>query len=67
MLIEKPLFTTAGPFDAFIHDLDTLGYFCGKLEASDGKPALINMILTGQEILEPNEFSSQASGNSGAE
>ncbi|MDX1924068.1 MAG: GNAT family N-acetyltransferase [Rickettsiaceae bacterium] len=48
------------PIDAFIHDLDTLGYFCGKLEASDGKPALINMILRGQEILEPNEFSSQA-------
>jgi RimJ/RimL family protein N-acetyltransferase len=48
------------PIDAFIHDLDTLRYFCGKLEANDGKPALINMILTGQEILEPNEFSSQA-------
>ena len=48
------------PIDAFIHDLNTLRYFCGKLEASDGKPALINMILRGQEILEPNEFSSQA-------
>jgi predicted nucleotidyltransferase len=48
------------PIDAFIHDLDTLRYFCGKLEASDGKPALIHMILTGQEILEPNEFSAQA-------
>jgi aminoglycoside 6'-N-acetyltransferase len=48
------------PIDAFIHDLDTLRYFCGRLEASDGKPALINMILRGQEILEPNEFSSQA-------
>lgn len=48
------------PIDAFIHDLDILRYFCGKLEASDGKPALINMILRGQEILEPNEFSSQA-------
>lgn len=48
------------PIDAFIHDLDTLRYFCGKLEASDGKPALINMILTGREILEPNEFSSEA-------
>jgi aminoglycoside 6'-N-acetyltransferase len=48
------------PIDAFIHDLETLRYFCGKLEASDGKPALINMILTGREILEPNEFSSEA-------
>lgn len=48
------------PIDAFIHDLSTLRYFCGKLEASDGKPALINMILTDREILEPNEFSSQA-------
>ena len=47
------------PIDAFIHDLDTLRYFCGKLEASDGKPALINMILRGREILEPNECSSQ--------
>lgn len=48
------------PIDAFIHDLDTLRYFCGKLEASDGKPALINMILTGREILEPHECSSEA-------
>jgi hypothetical protein len=42
------------PIDAFIHDLDTLKYFCRKLEASDGKPALINMILQGKEILEQN-------------
>ena len=28
--------------------------------AIDGKPALINMILTGREILETNEFSSEA-------
>jgi len=47
------------PIDAFIHDLETLRYFCGRLEASDGKPALINMILRGREILEPNECSSQ--------
>jgi len=48
------------PIDAFIHDLDTLRYFCGKLEASDGKPALINMILTGQEILAQNSVSMEA-------
>lgn len=48
------------PIDAFIHDLDTLQYFCGRLEASDGNPALINMILQGQKILEPNEFSAEA-------
>jgi hypothetical protein len=47
------------PIDAFIHDLETLRYFCGRLEASDGKPALINMILRGREILEPNECSLQ--------
>jgi RimJ/RimL family protein N-acetyltransferase len=44
------------PIDAFIYDLSTLRYFCVRLEASDGKPALINMILTDREILEPNEF-----------
>ncbi len=48
------------PIDAFIHDLDTLRYFCGKLEANDGRPALINMILSGHEILVPNELSNQA-------
>ena len=56
---RKAFIYDAWPIDAFIHDLDTLRYFCGKLEASDGKPALINMILTGREILERNEFSSQ--------
>lgn len=48
------------PIDAFIHDLDTLRYFCGKLEASDGNPALINMILHGQEILAQNSVSMEA-------
>lgn len=48
------------PIDAFIHDLDTLRYFCGKLEANDGRPALINMILNSHEILAPNELSNQA-------
>ncbi len=37
------------PIDAFIHDLNTLRYFCDKLEASDGKLALINMIPTGSK------------------
>jgi predicted nucleotidyltransferase len=48
------------PIDAFVHDLDTLRYFCGRLEASDGKPALINMILQGQEILAQNSVSMEA-------
>lgn len=39
------------PIDAFIHDLDTLRYFCEELECHDGRPALINMILYGKEIL----------------
>ncbi len=47
------------PIDAFIHDLE-MRYFCGKLEASDGKPALINMILQGQEILVQNSVSIKA-------
>lgn len=53
------------PIDAFIHDLDTLRYFCGKLEASDGKPALINMILQGHEILAVNEQSNQGKAIAG--
>jgi hypothetical protein len=48
------------PIDAFMHDLDTLRYFCGRLEASDGKPALINMILQGKEILAQNSVSMEA-------
>ncbi len=48
------------PIDAFIHDPDTLRYFCGKLEVSDGRPALINMILQGQEILAQNSVSIEA-------
>ena len=48
------------PIDAFIHDLETLRYFCGKLEASDGKPALINMILQGKEVLPQNSVSMEA-------
>ncbi len=54
------------PIDAFIHDLDTLRYFCGKLEASDGKPALINMILQGQEILGQNSVSIEAKAIAGS-
>lgn len=44
------------PIDAFIHDLNTIGYFCEKLEANDGRPALIHMILDGREILESDAF-----------
>jgi predicted nucleotidyltransferase len=40
------------PIDAFIHDLDTLRYFCEELESHDGRPALINMILHGKAILD---------------
>jgi hypothetical protein len=40
------------PIDAFIHDLDTLRYFCEELEAHDGRPALINMLLNGKTILD---------------
>lgn len=45
------------PIDAFIHDPDSLRYFFKKLEFNDGRPALIQMILDGQEILGANDFS----------
>jgi hypothetical protein len=48
------------PIDAFIQDLGTLSYFCGKLEAVNGRPALINMILNGKEVLEQNYLAEQA-------
>lgn len=48
------------PVDVFIHDLDTLRYFCEEIEPSDGCPALINMVLNGHEILASNEFSKAA-------
>lgn len=40
------------PIDAFIHDKDTLRYFFHKIEASDGRPALIKMILEGKIVSE---------------
>lgn len=48
------------PIDAFIHDLDTVRFFCGHLEPNEGKPSLAHMILTGLDMREPNEYSSQA-------
>ena len=48
------------PIDVFVHDLASLRYFCLKLEMDDGKPALINMILQGREILEQNSVTSEA-------
>jgi len=48
------------PIDALIHDLDTLRYFAGKLEVGDGRPALIQMILTGQEVLGQNDVGRKA-------
>lgn len=45
------------PMDAFIHDPSTLGYFFEKVEADNGKPALIQMIVNGHEVLDPNDFS----------
>lgn len=46
--------------DAFIHDLGTLRYFCGSLEVSDGRPALIHMILQGHEVLSQSCVSEEA-------
>lgn len=45
------------PIDAFIHDFDTLRYFFNTLETNDGRPALIEMILNGQEVLDKCDFS----------
>lgn len=48
------------PIDAFIHDLQTLKYFCKEIEAVDGRPALINMILNGQEVLNQDNIGNKA-------
>jgi hypothetical protein len=45
------------PIDAFIHDPETIRYFFEKIEANDGRPALIQMILNGNEVLGQNDFS----------
>lgn len=47
------------PIDAFIHDPSTLNYFFESIEAKDGRPALIKMILNGREILGVNDFSNE--------
>ncbi len=59
-LVKEAFVYDGWPVDAFIHDLDTLGYFCNKLEASDDRPALINMILSGHEILEAHSVGEAA-------
>jgi hypothetical protein len=60
MLIEKHLFTMAGPSMHLFISFLPCDISCGKLEASDGKPALINMILQGQEIWAQNSVSIEA-------
>lgn len=45
------------PIDAFIHDPKTLSYFFENIEAKDGRPALIKMILNGSEVLGVDNFS----------
>lgn len=45
------------PIDAFIHDPNTLNYFFENIEAKDGHPALIQMILKSREVLGVNDFS----------
>lgn len=45
------------PIDAFIHDPETLNYFFSAIEAKDGRPALIQMILNGREVLGVSNFS----------
>lgn len=45
------------PIDAFIHDPSTLNYFFENIEAKDGRPALIQMILKSHEVLGVNDFS----------
>lgn len=48
------------PVDVFIHDCATLHYFCHTLEANDGRPALIRMILDGISLLPPHPHADQA-------
>jgi hypothetical protein len=44
------------PIDAFIHDPKTLSYFFENIEAKDGRPALIQMILNGHTVLGVDNF-----------
>lgn len=45
------------PIDTFIHDPKTLSYFFENIEAKDGRPALIQMIVNGHAVLGVDDFS----------
>jgi len=47
------------PYDVFVHDMNTLRYFFEKMEIPSGIPVLMDMILSGQEITQPTEFSAE--------
>lgn len=47
------------PIDAFMHDPKTLSYFFDYIEAKDGRPALIQMIANGIEVLGVDNFSNE--------
>ena len=45
------------PFDAFVHDMDTLRYFFEESKSGSGISGLIQMILSGREVTSPTPFS----------
>ena len=45
------------PVDAFIHDLETLNYFFQESRNKSGIPGVLQMILTGVEIIKDTETS----------
>lgn len=45
------------PVEAFVHDPETLEYFCVDVDRPCGIPALAQMVLEGLEIPEPNDLS----------
>ena len=54
---REAFFYEAWPIDVFVHDVDTLRYFFEESRAGNGISGLIDMVLNGREVTEPNTFS----------
>ncbi len=56
---RETFFMGGWPVDVFIHDLETLNYFFQESRNKSGIPGLLQMILTGVEIITDTETSKQ--------
>jgi len=56
---RETFFIGGWPVDVFIHDLETLNYFFQESRNKSGIPGLLQMILTGVEIIKDTETSKQ--------